>query len=93
MERRALTEKEFRLAMVLCRNTHGALARTYLIEAVWGPAGRYGSRTLDTHLARLKSELGLTAGTRLQSRPRQWLWLQAEAITRAALGMNRRQAA
>jgi DNA-binding response OmpR family regulator len=56
----ALTRKEFRLAALLFSNTHRALSRRYLIDEVWGKTLDPGSRTLDTHMSRLKSKLGLT---------------------------------
>lgn len=59
-EARGLTAKEFRLARLLFQNPHRALCRRYLIEAVWGGAMNPASRTLDTHMCRLKVKLGLT---------------------------------
>jgi DNA-binding response OmpR family regulator len=59
-EARVLTAKEFQLARLLFQNPHRALCRRYLIEAVWGAAMNPGSRTLDTHMCRLKVKLGLT---------------------------------
>ncbi len=59
-EEQALTSKEFALALTLFRNIHRPLARTYLMEEVWGAGANVSSRTLDTHVCRLKSKLGLT---------------------------------
>jgi DNA-binding response OmpR family regulator len=39
---------------------HRPLARSYLMEEVWGTAANVSSRTLDTHVCRLKTKLGLT---------------------------------
>ncbi len=58
-EEHALTSKEFALALTLFRNMHRPLARTYLMEEVWGAGANVSSRTLDTHVCRLKSKLGL----------------------------------
>jgi DNA-binding response OmpR family regulator len=59
-EERPLTTKEFNLALLLFRNMHRPLARSYLMEEVWGAAANVSSRTLDTHVCRLKTKLGLT---------------------------------
>jgi DNA-binding response OmpR family regulator len=59
-EEQALTAKEFALALTLFRNMHRPLARTYLMEEVWGAGANVSSRTLDTHVCRLKNKLGLT---------------------------------
>lgn len=55
-----LTSKEFNLALLLFRNMHRPLARRYLMEEVWGATADVSSRTLDTHVCRLKTKLGLT---------------------------------
>jgi DNA-binding response OmpR family regulator len=55
-----LTAKEFNLALLLFRNIQRPLARSYLMEEVWGLAADVSSRTLDTHVCRLKTKLGLT---------------------------------
>lgn len=54
-----LTSKEFALALTLFRNMHRPLARAYLMEEVWGVGANVSSRTLDTHVCRLKNKLGL----------------------------------
>jgi DNA-binding response OmpR family regulator len=59
-EERVLTTKEFNLALLLFRNMHRPLARSYLMEEVWGATANVSSRTLDTHVCRLKTKLGLT---------------------------------
>lgn len=56
-----LTTKEFNLALLLFRNLHRPLARRYMMEEVWGATADVSSRTLDTHVCRLKTKLGLTA--------------------------------
>ncbi len=54
-----LTAKEFALALVLFRNIHRALSRTYLTEAVWGGDPGLSSRSLDMHISRIRAKLGL----------------------------------
>lgn len=58
-----LTRKEFELALFLFRNTGRLLSRAHLLESVWSPdhngAQTLPSRTLDTHISKLRSLLGL----------------------------------
>ncbi|MBA4001273.1 response regulator transcription factor [Brevundimonas sp.] len=54
-----LTAKEFALALVLFRNLHRALSRSYLIEAVWGVDPGVNSRSLDMHVSRVRTKLRL----------------------------------
>jgi len=58
-EEQVLTAKEFNLAVLLFRNLQRPLARAYLMEEVWGLGADVSSRTLDTHVCRLKTKLGL----------------------------------
>lgn len=55
----ALTTKEFALALVLFRNLQRALARSYLIESVWGADPNVNSRSLDMHVSRVRTKLNL----------------------------------
>lgn len=63
----ALTEKEFELALFLFRNLGRTLSRGHLLEAVWGSDFLEVSRTVDTHVSRIRRKLGLypEAGYRL----------------------------
>jgi DNA-binding response OmpR family regulator len=54
-----LTAKEFDLAVTLFRNMHKPLSRTYLIETVWGRVSDFPSRTLDVHISRIRTKIGL----------------------------------
>jgi DNA-binding response OmpR family regulator len=54
-----LTAKEFQLAMMLFRNISRPLSRAYLLEAVWNRNPDVQTRTLDSHVARLRLKLGL----------------------------------
>jgi len=53
-----LTAKDFDLAVLFLRNVGRLLSRTHIHEAVWGMTGAT-SRTLDTHVSRIRSRLGL----------------------------------
>ncbi|MBK8764078.1 MAG: response regulator transcription factor [Burkholderiaceae bacterium] len=55
----ALTSKEFQLGMLLLRNVGRPLSRGHLRESVWGNGSDLPTRTLDTHVSRVRSKLGL----------------------------------
>ncbi|HET7672466.1 MAG TPA: response regulator transcription factor [Burkholderiales bacterium] len=64
----ALTDKEYQLAEFFFMNFGQLLSRKHLLEAVWGLRADVKTRTLDTHMSRLRSKLGLQEGNlRLQS--------------------------
>lgn len=54
-----LTAKEFELALFFFRNLNRALARSYLLEAVWGHDPQLPTRTLDAHVSRIRLKLSL----------------------------------
>jgi DNA-binding response OmpR family regulator len=54
-----LTTKEYALAEVFFRNPNQALARTYLLETVWGRNPDLATRTLDAHVSKIRSKLAL----------------------------------
>lgn len=54
-----LTEKEFNLAVFLFRNLGRLLSRGHLLEAVWGLNASVATRTVDTHVSRVRSKLEL----------------------------------
>jgi DNA-binding response OmpR family regulator len=54
-----LTSKEFQLALVLFRNLSRPLSRAYLLETIWNRSPDIQTRTLDSHVARLRSKLEL----------------------------------
>ena len=54
-----LTEKEFDLAVFLFRNLGRLLSRGHMLEAVWGRNPNLATRTVDTHISRVRSKLGL----------------------------------
>lgn len=56
----ALTRKEFALAELLFANVGRPLSRAYALEAVWGRNPDLPTRTLDTHVSRIRNKLGLT---------------------------------
>ncbi len=63
----ALTQKEFDLALFFFRNLGRPLSRATILEAVWPQETELSSRSMDTHVSRVRSKLGLrpTNGFRL----------------------------
>lgn len=56
-----LTATEFKLLLFLCQRGGRAQDRTDLLRAVWGYSDDVHSRTLDTHMKRLRQKLGPSA--------------------------------
>lgn len=54
-----LTQKEFELALLLFRHLGRPLSRAFIREAIWSREGKVPSRTVDTHVSRVRSKLGL----------------------------------
>lgn len=55
-----LTAKEYDLAVLLFENIDRPLSRSYLFSRVWGGNIDVETRTIDMHISRLRSKLGLT---------------------------------
>jgi len=54
-----VTQKEFDLALLFFRNLGRPLSRAYILEAVWSRDVEVPSRTMDTHVSRVRSKLQL----------------------------------
>jgi DNA-binding response OmpR family regulator len=54
-----VTQKEFDLALLFFRNLGRPLSRAYILEAVWARDVEVPSRTMDTHVSRVRSKLQL----------------------------------
>ncbi len=54
-----LTDKDFDLTLFLFQNQGRLLTREMLLERVWGLAKDINTRTVDTHMSRLRRRLGL----------------------------------
>lgn len=54
-----LTEKEFALAVFLFQNVGRLLSRGHLLEAIWGLSAAIPTRTLDTHISRIRKKLDI----------------------------------
>ena len=53
-----LTSTEFKLLLYLCERSGKAQDRNDLLRVVWGYSDEVHSRTLDTHMKRLRQKLG-----------------------------------
>lgn len=64
-----LTETEFELACFLFRNSGRLLSRESILEHVWKRGPEFNTRTVDTHISRLRKKLRLSpeTGWRLSS--------------------------
>lgn len=57
----ALTQKEFDLAVFMFQNPGRLLSRVKLLEQVWGVSAELDTRTVDTHVSRVRRKLRLDA--------------------------------
>lgn len=58
-----LTNREFGLAVLLFRNAGKLLSRSHILEAIWGiDYNNVSTRTVDTHVSRLRKKLRLNEG-------------------------------
>jgi DNA-binding response OmpR family regulator len=55
----AVTEKDFELAAIMFQNKGKLLSREFLLERVWGISSSLNTRTVDTHVSRLRRRIGL----------------------------------
>lgn len=53
-----LTQKEFDLAVFFFRHRGQLLSRKDILESVWGVTAELNTRTVDTHVSRLRQKLG-----------------------------------
>jgi DNA-binding response OmpR family regulator len=54
-----LTRKEFDLALLFFNNLGRPLSRAYILERVWGHDMEVPTRTMDTHVSRVRNKLAL----------------------------------
>jgi DNA-binding response OmpR family regulator len=54
-----VTQKEFDLALLFFEHLGRPLSRAYIREMIWPGESELPSRTLDTHVSRVRSKLGL----------------------------------
>lgn len=56
-----LTQKEFELACYLFKNPNRLLSRVHLLENIWGLMAELDTRTVDTHISRIRRKLELSS--------------------------------
>lgn len=54
-----LTNKEFDLAVFMFQNASSLITRNQLLECIWGMRADINTRTVDTHISRIRSKLGI----------------------------------
>lgn len=54
-----LTHIEFDLALFMFRNYGRMLSRDYILKNVWGKSSKLNTRTVDTHISRIRKKLEL----------------------------------
>lgn len=54
-----MTQKEYELTLFLFKNLGRVISRGHLLEMVWGTSSSLNTRTVDTHISRLRSKLAL----------------------------------
>lgn len=54
-----LTQKEFDLVLFLFRSAGRVLSRGHILESVWGRSPDLNTRTVDTHVSRIRNKLDL----------------------------------
>jgi DNA-binding response OmpR family regulator len=52
-----MTSKEYDLSLFLFRNIGRVSSRGHLLEMVWGTSAKVNTRTIDTHVSRLRAKL------------------------------------
>jgi DNA-binding response OmpR family regulator len=53
-----MTSKEYELTVFLFKNLGRVISRGHLLEMVWGTSAQVNTRTIDTHVSRLRTKLG-----------------------------------
>ncbi len=79
-----LTEKEFDLAVFLFSNSGKLLSRQYISECVWGRAVSTMSRTIDTHVSRVRKKLDIAPQNGFRLVPVYNIGYRLERVTVAA---------
>lgn len=64
-----LTRREYDVALFFFRNLGKVVSRAHILESVWGRGGDVSTRTVDTHVSRLRSVLGLSSASGVRLTP------------------------
>ena len=55
----SMTQKEYELTLFLFKNLGRIISRGHLLEMVWGTSSQVNTRTVDTHMSRLRTKLNI----------------------------------
>jgi DNA-binding response OmpR family regulator len=77
-----VTQKEFDLALLFFRHLDRPLSRTTIREAIWPGESELPSRTLDTHVSRVRNKLGLRPENGFRLSPVYSYGYQLERLSR-----------
>jgi len=64
-----LTRREYEVALFFFRNLGKVVSRAHILESVWGRGGDVSTRTVDTHVSRLRSVLGFSSASGVRLTP------------------------
>ena len=64
-----LTHREYEVALFFFRNLGKVVSRAQILESVWGRGEGITTRTVDTHVSRLRSALGLSSASGVRLTP------------------------
>lgn len=76
-----LTRKEFEVALFFFSNLGKVISRAHILQSVWGRGEQVSTRTVDTHVSRLRSALGLSTATGLRMTPVYGYGYRLEQVT------------
>jgi DNA-binding response OmpR family regulator len=77
-----LTQKEFDLALLFFHNLGRPLSRAFILDAIWSGDHDAPSRSMDTHVSRVRSKLGLRPENGFQLVPVYSYGYRLEPVTR-----------
>jgi DNA-binding response OmpR family regulator len=78
----SLTPKEFALCLLLFRNANRALSRDYIASSVWGWNVELSSRTMDSHISKLRLKMGLRPQNGVRLSPVYGFGYRLETLSR-----------
>jgi DNA-binding response OmpR family regulator len=76
-----MTDKEYELTVFLFQNIGRLLSRGHISETVWGRSADVQSRTVDTHVSRVRKKLDINANNGLKLSPVYNFGYRLEKIT------------
>ncbi|WP_119154987.1 response regulator transcription factor [Caldimonas tepidiphila] len=82
----ALTQKEFDLAVYLFQNPGKLMSRDHLLDRIWGINAEVDTRTVDTHVSRLRKKLQFTEANGCKLLPAYGYGYRLERIDLAPRG-------